>query len=87
MKMQNYVYDAKFQGNVLVVGRTNCGKTDFLQKLAVNNFFGKLVQVEWVSKLNLDKKREAEIQSCFDCAAKSHYPEDKNELHNILEQF
>ena len=56
MKSPNYVYDIKFQGNVLVVGRTNCGKTSFAQKLAVNNFFGKQLQREWVSKIASDKK-------------------------------
>ena len=29
----NYNYDAKFEGNVLVVGRTGCGKTSFIQNL------------------------------------------------------
>ena len=38
----NYVYYAKFQDNALVVGRTNCGKTYFVQKLVVNNFFLKV---------------------------------------------
>lgn len=52
--------DTKFQGNVLVVGTKNWRKTCFIQKLAVNNFFGKLVQAELVSKIILDKKRESE---------------------------
>ena len=26
-----YVYDGKFSGNILVVGRTGCGKTAFVQ--------------------------------------------------------
>ena len=59
MKMQNCV-DTKFQGNVLVVGTKNWRKMCFIQKLAVNNFFGKLVQAELVSKIILDKKRESE---------------------------
>ena len=40
--MQNYVYDAKFSGNILIVGRTGYGKTYFTQKLAINRFFGQL---------------------------------------------
>lgn len=52
--------DTKFQGNVLVVGTKNWRKMCFIQKLAVNNFFGKLVQAELVSKIILDKKRESE---------------------------
>ena len=30
----NYSNDAKFQGKILVVGRTGCGKTSFVQNLA-----------------------------------------------------
>ena len=29
-------------GNILIVGSTECGKTYFTQKLAINIFFGKL---------------------------------------------
>ena len=34
------IYHGRFYGNILVVGRTSCGKTTFLEKLGVNNFFG-----------------------------------------------
>ena len=37
-----YIYDGKFRGNILVLGRTECGKTSFVQKLALYDFFGKL---------------------------------------------
>ena len=60
MKMPNYAYDTKFQRNVLVVGRKNWRKTCFIQKLAVNNFFGKLARAELVSKIILNKKKELE---------------------------
>ena len=55
----SYVYDEKFRGNILVVGRTGCGKTAFVQKLAINRFFGELNATEWVSVIKLDKAREA----------------------------
>ena len=29
----NYTYDGKFDGNILVVGKTGCGKTTFVQNL------------------------------------------------------
>ena len=60
-------------GNVLIIGRTDCGKIYFTQKLAVNKFFGKLKRVEWVLYINLDKGREAEIESCFSCDVDFHY--------------
>ena len=40
--MESNVYNGKFNGNILIVGRTECGKTYFTQKLAINTFFGKL---------------------------------------------
>ena len=65
--MDNEIYDGKFVGNILIVGRTACGKTFFTQKLAVNNFFGKLKKTEWVSYIKLTKEREFEfeIESSF----------------------
>ena len=51
------IYDGQFGGNILVVGRTGCGKTCFLQKLGLNNFFGKLVKTEWVSGIEISEAR------------------------------
>ena len=30
-----YIFNGKFRGNILVLGRTECGKTSFVQKLAL----------------------------------------------------
>ena len=38
--MEEYSYDRQFIGNLLVVGRTGCGKTTFIEKLAKNKLFG-----------------------------------------------
>ena len=57
--MQNYTYSGKFSGNVLIVGRTKCGKTTFMQKLALHNFFGKLKKAEWISGITLTKKKRS----------------------------
>ena len=35
-----YSYDGKFKGNILVVGRTGCGKPTFVQNLGKSNLFG-----------------------------------------------
>ena len=51
----------QFRGNVLIVGKTGCGKTHFVQKLGLNNFFGKIVKTEWVSSIQLSKSREAKF--------------------------
>ena len=29
--MQNYIYDGKFSGSILVLGRAECGKTTFVK--------------------------------------------------------
>ena len=83
----SYVYDSKFSENILVVGRTACGKTGFVQKLAENKFFGDIIKAEWVSYIKLDKKREAQIQSCFDCQVDFYYPRNKEKFDNLLEYF
>ena len=83
----NYTYDGKFEGNILAVGRRGCGKTGFVQKLAVNKFFGELLKTEWVSYVKLDKQLEAEIQSCFDCKTDFYYPRNKDKFESLLEYF
>ena len=55
---KDYSFNGKFEGNVLIVGRTECGKTTFIQKLGKNNLFGNdLFEVFWVSKIVLSKDR------------------------------
>ena len=43
------IYDGQFYGNILVVGRTGCGKTTFLEKLGLNDFFCDIIKTEWIS--------------------------------------
>ena len=85
--IENYTFDKTFQGNILIVGQTECGKTTFMQKLALNNFFGILKKAEWVSYIPLTKKREAEIQSNFSCVVDFWCPRSMDELGNLLEEF
>ena len=85
--MQNYVYNGTFSGNILIVGRKACGKTYFTQKLALNNFFGELKKVEWVSYIELNSEREAKIESCFLCPVEFHYPKELEKFNDLLEVF
>ena len=64
-----------------------CGKTTFIQNFEIDNFFGVLKKVEWVSGIELDAIREAEIQSCFSCHGDFHYPREKHNFEELLEQF
>ena len=87
MAVITYIYNGKFSGNILIVGRTGCGKTALVKKLAINKFFGELVKTEWVSYIKLDTKREAEIQSCFYCDLDFYYPRNKEQFEELLEYF
>ena len=60
--MENkYSFDGKFERNILIVGRTGCGKTTFIQNLAKNKMFGKYK----FSKNFLNKEREDSIRDSF----------------------
>ena len=78
------IYNGQFMGNILIVGRTNCGKTMFIEKLGLNNFFGNIVKTEWVSGIAIDKKREAEIQFYFKNETEVHVAEDQDKLDSLL---
>ena len=74
------IYNGQFYGNILVVGRTGCGKTIFLDKLGLNNFFGNIIKTEWISGSDIDKKRQAEIQSYFSNKTEVHVVKSKMNL-------
>ena len=82
-----YIFDGKFRGNILVLGRTECGKTSFVQKLALYDFFGELKNAKWVSGIKLNTSREAEIESNFSCDVNFYYPNDINDLADEIEEF
>ena len=54
----NYSFDAKFEGNILVVAGTGCGKTMSVQILGKNKMFGEMKEVSWLSKMLLSRERE-----------------------------
>ena len=81
------IYNGQFNGNILLVGRTGCGKTTFLEKLAINKFFGDIVKTDWVSGIEIDTSREAEIQSCFSNETKVHVATERDELDALTENF
>ena len=79
------IYNGQFSGNVLAVGRTNCDKTTFIEKLGLNNFFGNIVKTEWVSGIAINKKREAEIQSYFKNETEVHIAQDQDKLDSLID--
>ena len=50
----NYSYDGKFEGNILVIGRTGCGKTTFVQNFGKNKLFRDNYLKKFVGSLKLN---------------------------------
>ena len=85
----DYTYDSKFEGNVLIVGRTGCGKTTFIQKLRQNKMFGNdIVEVFWVSKIFLTPERENTIRDCFvDQHVQFACPNNIDDFNYLIDSF
>ena len=81
------IYNGEFYGNILVVGRTGCGKTTFLEKLGLNNFFGNMIKTEWISGIAIDKQRETKTQSYFSNKTEVHVAKEQDELDSLIETF
>ena len=86
MTRNNFMYDGAFNGNMLVVGQTRCGKISFVQKLGKNRMFGSIESVDWISKIELSTAKEHQIRQSFSYASvELHYPNDVGEFETILE--
>ena len=83
--MQNCIYDGKFSGSILVLGRTECGKTTFVQKLALTKFFYELRNAELVSGISITNEREGEIETNFSCKIEFYYLDNNDELNDTIE--
>ena len=81
---QTESYDRTQSGNILVLGSSGSGKTSLVQEIASNSMFGKLEGVYWVSGINLSKKREGEIECCFEAKVDFYYPSDEYELNKTF---
>ena len=73
----------------MVVGKTGCGKTMFIQNLGKNKMFGKSINlVFWVSKIKLSSEKEDVIRDCFvDQTVKSVYPNNLDEFNYFIDFF
>ena len=63
MARVEYMYNERFEENILIVGQTGCSKTTFVQNLAKSNLFGELKEIFWVLKISLSSERERERES------------------------
>ena len=53
----------------------------------MNNFFGDILKTEWISSIEIDQKREAEIQSYFSNETEVHVAKEQDELDSLIETF
>ena len=71
---------------LLIVERTGCGKTTFVQNLAKNKLFGQITEVYWVSKIELSKEREENIEPSFE-DQEVHYPNNIDDFDYLIDVF
>ena len=77
-----------FEGNILIVHRTGCGKTTFVQKLRKNELFGDISTVFWISKISLSEEREEKIKESFENQeVYFNYPENLDDFNYLIEDF
>ena len=88
-RFERYTYDGTFDGNILIVGRTGCGKTTFIQKLAQNKMFAdNIVNVFWVLKIYLSSQREESIRDCFvGQNVQFAYPSNIDDFNFLIDNF
>ena len=76
------IYERQFYDNVLVVGRTGCGKTTFLENLGLNNFFGDIIKTESISGIDIDKKERPKFNLIL--VMKQKFMWQKNRMNLIF---
>ena len=83
------MYDGQFSGNIMIVGRTECSKTTFIQNLVRNKMFGRDIEtIFWVSKIRLSKEREDNIRESFvDQTVQFIYPNNIDEFNYLIDFF
>ena len=88
MDEMKYSYDGTFEGNILILGKTGCGKTTFVHNLGSNKLFGKINEAYWVSKIEFSKEREEKIEESFkDLEVSFHYPNNIDNFNYLIDVF
>ena len=83
MDIEKYLYYGKFTGNILVLGQTGCGKTNFVQNFGKKQYVWKI----WVTIIMLSKEGEHQIKSCFNVPAKFFYLQNVCEFNIVIKNF
>ena len=53
----------------------------------MSNFFGGIIKTEWITGIEIDKQREAKIQSYFSNETEVHVAKEQDELDSLTETF
>ena len=71
----------------MVVGRTECSKTTFIQNLGRNKIFGRDIHtVFWVSKTRLSRERQENIRESFvDQTVQFTYPNHLDDFNYLID--
>ena len=71
----------------MIVGRTECGKTTFIQNLGRNKIFGRnITTVFWVSKIQLSRETEGNIRESFvDQTVQFTYPNTSDDFNYLID--
>ena len=87
-RFDTYSYDGQFEENIMMVGRTGCGKITFIQNLGKNRMFGKdLNFVFCVSKIRLSGEREDVIRESFpEQTVKFTYPNNLDDFNFFMSE-
>ena len=81
-------FDTELNGNILIIGPSNSGKTSLVQNWSINSKFSKNIKkVYWVSSLLLEEQRKNEIDSYFSQQVNFARVSDKNEIELFIEDL
>ena len=83
----NPTFDSEINGNIMIVGPSNSGKTSLVQNWSINSKFSSksIKKVYWVSSLTLDDRRKNEIDSYFSQSVNFAKVFDRIELELFIE--
>ena len=84
---QTKSYNGKLSGNILGLGSSVSGNMTLVQEMAFNSMFEKVEGAHRISAVKLYKKREAEIDSCFEPKIEFYYSESENELKKTFDDL
>ena len=78
-------YDGQMSGNILVLGSMGSGRILLVQQLGCNSTFREFLKVHWISKVELSKRREAQITLCFSAEVEFYNPKRRMQIRKNVQ--